>query len=439
MSTIQTQLAIVHLESGLNMTAATQIISGESSFSTDAVTVTTTDEAVDLGDIITPKVVCIKLVSGDPIKIGIGGSTYPFRLQEAGESTLLRLDVEGLREVTTLTTQADVNGSLNGKYLVLHEPGVRVGGNIVWPWFDAGVKASGTITYGTPALGLAATGIITFGAPANGDTIIVNGTTFTKVASSPGTFQFSNIGELEERIEDVADVNSVVAGSNINLTAATPGTAGNNITLVLGLGNTGTMSISGGTLTGGTDTSSVTVNGTLLSYIDSSPGAFQFSNISQLEALVEAIAGVTSNEASGVITLTADAPGVSGNEITLEKTGAGLTLSAATLTGGADTGATPPTGTFDRRLPITLTPNATADEVAILLAAALEADSGFVASANGAVVTIGSQHTGNLTASTVGTTGWTALGASTQEGAASPVVWLKSTGTSQIVVAVAPS
>lgn len=436
MSTIQTQVAIVHLESGLNMTGAVQTVSGESSFSTGAVTVTSAGETTDPGDVITPKVVCIKLVSGDPLKIGIGGTDYPFRLQEAGESTLLRLDVEGLREVTTLTTQADVNGSLNGKHIVLRE----LGDAIVWPWFDAGTKATGTITFGTPALAVAATGTITFGTPVDGDEVIVNGSFFTKVASLPGVDEFTNVAELEALIEAVTGVGSVVAGSDITITASATGTAGNGITLALGSGNTGTMAISGATLTGGTEGSSVTVNGTLLSYVTSSPAAFQFSNVGELEALVEAVTGVTSSEAAGIITLTADAPGEVGNNITLTQAGAGLAVSGATLTGGADVGATPPTVTTERLIPIPLPVNSTAAEVAALLAEALEADAGFTAAAaTDTTVVVSAQHTGNLTASTVGDTGWTALGASTQEGAASPVVWLKSTGTSQVVVAVAPA
>jgi hypothetical protein len=460
MSNLQTQISIVHLESGFNMTSAVQTVSGESSFSTDAVTVTVTDEAVDLGDIITPKVVCIKLVSGDPVKIGIGGSTYPFRLQEPGESTLLRLDVEGLREITTLTTGADVNGSLGGTHIELRE----LGDDIVWPWFDTGVKASGTITYGSPAA-VAATGTLTLTAnPTDGETVELGGQSYTfKTALSAGGTVADEvlIGALATNsLDNLVDAIMAGAGAGTlhgtgtvaNASASAAAGAGDTVVVTaLVAGESGNLiettdslvngSWGGGALSGGEEASTVTVADETFSYVATAPDplAGEFSNAAELEAFIEAIDGLSASETAGVITITADAPGLLGNEYTLATTGVGFALSAASLTGGADTGETAPTGTFDRLLPITLPANSTDEEVAAVLAAALEADAGFVASAVGAVVTIASQHTGNLTASTVGNTGWAALGASTQEGAASPVVWFKSTGTSQIGVAVAPA
>jgi hypothetical protein len=98
-----------------------------------------------------------------------------------------------------------------------------------------------------------ASGSVTFGVPVNGDTLIVDGNTFTKVAAAPGAGEFVTISELEALIEAVAGVNSSQDGTTITVLAAAPGTAGNAITLALGGGNTGTLAISGATLTGGVD------------------------------------------------------------------------------------------------------------------------------------------------------------------------------------------
>jgi hypothetical protein len=59
------------------------------------------------------------------------------------------------------------------------------------------MHAEAVITYGTPVGADYATGSITYGAPDNGDTVIVNGTTFTKVAAAPIGDQFTDITELE--------------------------------------------------------------------------------------------------------------------------------------------------------------------------------------------------------------------------------------------------
>lgn len=107
---------------------------------------------------------------------------------------------------------------------------------------------------GVPGGGAVATGSITYGVPATADTVIVNGNTFTKVAAAPGAGEFTSISELEALVEAVALIHSSQDGTTITIDADAGGTAGNAITLALGGGNTGTMAISGATLTGGTDT-----------------------------------------------------------------------------------------------------------------------------------------------------------------------------------------
>lgn len=111
---------------------------------------------------------------------------------------------------------------------------------------------------GTPDNAVAATGSITYGVPVNGDTVIVGGTTFTKVAAAPAANQFSNISELEALVEAHALLTSTQDGTSVSIVASTKGAAGNAITLALGGGNSGTMAISGATLSGG-------INGTVAS------------------------------------------------------------------------------------------------------------------------------------------------------------------------------
>lgn len=131
MSTIQSHFSIVHADSGLNVASAVQRTAFESGFSSSSVSVNTTEEQVLLGDLITPRQVCLKLVSGSPLQVGLATGVYPLRLTDPGESMMLRLDVEGRQEKSTITTVADVSGSLAGKYFDLRD---RTG--LVRVWFN---------------------------------------------------------------------------------------------------------------------------------------------------------------------------------------------------------------------------------------------------------------------------------------------------------------
>ena len=75
--------------------------------------------------------------------------------------------------------------------------------------------------------------------------------------------------------------------------------------------------------------------------------------------------------------------------------------------------------------------------VAAAVQAAIDADASFVATVSTATVTVTDLHAGTRTNITDGTTGWTM--SATQQGAAIPSIYLKSAGTSQVVVAVAPN
>jgi hypothetical protein len=98
----------------------------------------------------------------------------------------------------------------------------------------------------------------------NGDTVVVNGTTFTKAASL-GAAAFSTIAELCTLIDALANIGATQNGTTITITASSTGEAGNSYTLALGT-HVGTMAVSGATLTGGVngDTTKDTVLNMLL-------------------------------------------------------------------------------------------------------------------------------------------------------------------------------
>ena len=118
-ATIQTQITLVHIDSGLAVSSAVQRTSAEPGFSSDAITVTTTPEVVDLGDITIPRQIALKLVSGSPLLVSVdGGGTYPMAINKAGDPLLLDLDS---REESTITCVADITDSLDGKYFDLED------------------------------------------------------------------------------------------------------------------------------------------------------------------------------------------------------------------------------------------------------------------------------------------------------------------------------
>jgi hypothetical protein len=86
--------------------------------------------------------------------------------------------------------------------------------------------------------------------PVNGDTITVNGTVLTKAASL-GATSFSTIAQLNTLIDAISGVTSSINGDYIEVTAETPGVAGNIIGLVLGGLNTGNLLVSAPTLLNG--------------------------------------------------------------------------------------------------------------------------------------------------------------------------------------------
>lgn len=98
--------------------------------------------------------------------------------------------------------------------------------------------------------GVKAFGYVTFNTPASTDTVVVGANTYTKVAATPTGRQFVTIAQLAALI--LADgINAVSDGTVISLTYPSVGVVGNGI--VLTRAGTGTLAVSGATLTGGVD------------------------------------------------------------------------------------------------------------------------------------------------------------------------------------------
>lgn len=95
--------------------------------------------------------------------------------------------------------------------------------------------------------GTAASATITFGSPSNGDTVTVDGHTFTKAASGSGN-NFSTADELATLINALTRVNAANVTGTITVTAVSIGTWGNSIAM----SKTGSaLALSSATLTGG--------------------------------------------------------------------------------------------------------------------------------------------------------------------------------------------
>lgn len=203
------------------------------------------------------------------------------------------------------------------------------------------------------------------GDPFVGDIVDVNGTEFTAGDTfAIDTANYSNMASsLKEAINASALSSSLTASYSSNivtLTAVTPGTAGNSLTLAV-TSDGDNITVSGSTLTGGaaavnatgtitygspSNGDTITVAGTTFTKA-ASASATEFSTIAELNTLISALAAVNSTSDGSVITVTAATAGTAGNAITLAKTGSALTLSGATLSGGAAAVAATGTITFD--------------------------------------------------------------------------------------------
>ena len=438
----QATINLIHFPSGTSVSGGGRRDPNEGSFAANAVSLTTAAEPIPKGDVITPRYVAVKNYSGDDALISIdGGSTWPFRVSPDNDVHMMRLNFEQYREISTFVTGADTAGSLAGDHIVLFDYAGEV-----WPWFNVPVTAKGSITYGTPAVAVAATGIIN---PTGVDNSILYTADTAGYAGNSITIEYIISGGGSAVTGIVVTDNAIEITAGSATTAATVITEVNLdvdasalVTASTSGADTGVIdTVAATNLTGGLNSTSVVVNGTTFTYVAAAPSSSQFSSISDLNAKVAALALITSTSNGTVISIVADTAGTAGNAITLAL-GANIagntTVSGATLTGGTDA-STAPTVTTERLIQVTTVENATAVQVAVALAAALEADAQFIAPVpTTSTVVITDQNSGARAPATQGNTGWAAPTVGNQ-GTDFYDVEIKSVGTSQVVTAVCPN
>lgn len=181
----------------------------------------------------------------------------------------------------------------------------------------------------------------------------------------------------------------------------------------------------------------VVVNGTTCTYVAAAPTANQFSNIAELEALIEAIALVTSTQNGTVVSIVADTAGTAGNAITLALGGGNagtMAISGATLSGGSAASTAPTAPTTGRLLSVVIVEGSANTVVGAAINSALNADGQFFSTLATATLTITNAGPGILTNVSAGDTGWTV----SSGGTSVPSIYFKSLGTSVVTIGRAP-
>lgn len=277
------------------------------------------------------------------------------------------IDIDG---VTKTLSALDFTGetNLNGVASVIED---ALGGDATCTWngsyfvvrsatTGAGAAATGSVTLDTnPSYGVQASGTITLtGQPSNGDTVTIKGTAVTFVTGTPSGNQVQIKGStaltsaaLQTFLEESADSNLAAATySTISLvttvTARAYGTAGNSY----GLSKSGAnITVSGsGNLAGGIAADTLTINGTAFTFVRSNPTGNQIlvgPTVAQTAANVQTtlaasedsnVTEATYSTTGTVTTVTAVDLGTDGNSFTLAESSSHITISGATLTGGAE-------------------------------------------------------------------------------------------------------
>lgn len=211
------------------------------------------------------------------------------------------------------------------------------------------VQATGTFGLTSNVLAaVAATGSLTVASiPSAGATIGVAGTTFTFVDTAPGANEIEIAGTANATATNIrtalAAVASVTVGGSaaiVSITAAAAGVAGNSIALAT---SSAAITRSGPNLTGGAAAHTVTVDGTTLTFVSSAPGAGQVlvganvgATATALAVAINALANVGASAVGSVVTVQAEEGGEDGNLIAIARSGANITVSGATLAGGAE-------------------------------------------------------------------------------------------------------
>lgn len=358
---IQANINLLHFPSALSVSGGGRRTPTESGFSGIALDLTTTPEVIPKGDIITPRYVAVKNYEGDDVLVSIdGGSTWPFRLSSDNDVTLLRLNFEDNREISTFVTGADTAGSLSGDKIVLFD---RT--STVWPWFN-----------------------------------ITNPTSVKEVST----------------VETIADVADSLDGDyfliydNVGSVEVWINTSGGGATAP----GIGARAIAVPVTTGATAAQVATAIQTAVD----ADSKFVATVVDDLVTITDANYGARTNIAAGT---------------------SGFTVGVATEGVSGINPSIAPTVTTERLIQVNIASGSTALQVAVALAAAIDADAEFNAPVpTTSTVVITDQHAGARGSATEGTTGWAAPTVGNQ-GADFYDVEIKSAGTSKAVTAVCPN
>lgn len=259
-------------------------------------------------------------------------------------------------------------------------------------------------------------GATTLSLVVGGMSVTVDGATFVWVESDPVGGEFSSIAELAALIDALQNVSATVSGGDVIVTASTAGEAGNSITMAT-TGTTG-LTLSGATLEGGVDG-----DGT------------EESLLTAIAEAIDAHPGLDAEVSGSTVVITNSSEGPRANISSSSPDN--LAVSVLVDSTPAPAAPTAPS----RLLQVSVAANSPSVTVASALAAALNADSEFTAAVSADKVTVTSQHTG-VRSNIVNGAGAASTGfslATVQEGSAMDSVWIKSTGTSTVLVAVAPN
>jgi len=255
-----------------------------------------------------------------------------------------------------------------------------------------GANATGTVAVVDYAelIGTAATGTITivdYTALA-GAVVTFNGNTYTEgVDFTAATSNEATATSLTSAIDaGEANFSAAAVGAVITVDADTVGVAG-NVAMSSDAGVN--ITFSAATLEGGTDHSTLTVDGNAL--VQGTDFTAETSNdvtATNLAAAIDLIAGYSAAAVGAVVTITYDTVGVAGNAKAISTNDAtNLTLSGATLAGGIDHG----TVTVNATVLVQgtdFTAETDEDTTATNIAAAIDLIAGYTSTATTATVSI---------------------------------------------------
>ena len=485
MSLIQTQLSIVHLDSGINLSSALQKETRSAAFSFDGVTVTTTAVPLAYGSITSPRTITLKLVSGDDLLVSLdGGAVYPLSLHGNDDAIMVSLESRG---VGTITCGTDVSRSLSGAYFDLSD---AAGPVRVWmkgelktseamvAFKTSAVVAAETITIDTKTYTFKATPTVE-GDVAIGGSYYSNALNLIRAINHTGTAGTHYVCAAAHPQVSAAPLPTTSGGgsySSFKITSLVPTSAtiglSTNAPTKLFFGNQGTATltrvnnpIDGETFNMGRG---YTFKNTTASAGDIKIGADMAATTQNLIKAINltGLGNGTDYHAGTLINLNAScAESFVGNNllVTAKEGGtldiltavgnssfAAITSSSGTLSGGVDGitslygghGATPPaTPDLGRLIEVPIVTDSSANVVAAAVKTSVNADLEFSATVVTNAVTIKTAAPGEpimVSAGTLPTSGGASWTFSTS--ATTPVnIWLKSLGTSEVVVAVIPN